>query len=356
MITILYPYRNREIQRIKNSLDTLLNQSNTEFKVIFVDYGSSFEISENVQQLIKEYKFVEYVYSYNIYQPWSRSKAINIGLRFVNTEYVFIADIDILFHKDFISILYALKQPKTNYYFQVGYLNNKESIPKKDFNDYKIISKSIREGKGLSFFKLESLLSVNGFDEFFHFWGAEDQDIHERLKIQGDVEIFYDQEILLLHQWHPTFESLKKDDLTLDPLLTDAFVLNKQKLKFNTDNNLIRVNDNRWGAILTKEAYNNLGSQNDLKEIINKKNNVDYFTNVVLSNSKNIKVRFVTDKYQKSLKYKIFKTLGINKKEYYSLKYINDVILLNVISHYNNCPYIFKVNSDFESIDFIIIK
>ncbi len=170
MITILYPYRNREIERIKNSLDSLSYQSNMEFKVIFVDYGSQFHISKNVKQLLSEYKFVEYVYSYNIYQPWSRSKAINIGLKFVETEYVFIADIDIIFHPNFINNLHTLKRQKINYYFQVGYLDKEDTLLKIDFQDYKVVSKSIKEGKGLSFFKLDSLLAINGFDEFFHFW------------------------------------------------------------------------------------------------------------------------------------------------------------------------------------------
>lgn len=355
MITILYPYRNRELERIKNSLDSLVHQSNMDFKVVFVDYGSAFEISENVKQLLSTYKFVEYIYSYHLYQPWSRSKAINVGLRYVETEYVFIADIDIIFHQDFINKLKILKTPKTNYYFQVGYLSQKESSLKKEFNDYRIVTKSIPEGKGLSFFKLESLLAVNGFDEFFHFWGAEDQDIHERLKKYGDIEFFYDQEILLLHQWHPTFESLKKDNLTLEPLLSNAFGLNKQKLRFNRDSNLIKVNDDSWGRIFTESTYQNLAFDNEFKEIINKKNNFEYFINIVLSSSRQkIMVRFVTDNYQKSLKHKIKKRLGIDKNEYYSLKYINDTILLQIILHYNDCPYTIKINAN--SIDFVILK
>ncbi|GAA3779643.1 glycosyltransferase [Flavobacterium ginsengiterrae] len=357
MLTIIYPYRNRELERIKNSLNSLLSQSNMDFEVIFVDYGSQLEISKEVKELLSEYKFVEYVYSYNIYQPWSRSKAINIGLQFTKTEYVFIADIDIFFHPNFIDKLYSLKQENTNYYFQVGYLNKQESLLKKEFNDYKIESKSIAEGKGLSFFKLNSLLSINGFDEFFHFWGAEDQDIHQRLQNNGNKEIFYNKEILLLHQWHPTFESLQKNKLTVEPLIEDAFNLNKQKLRFNRENNLIIANIDCWGLLFTREAFDMLESEDGFVEIINKKNNVDYFLNVVLSNfTDKIKVRFITDAYQKSLKYKIKKRLKIEKNEYYSLKYINDTILLNIILHHKSLPYIFKVNSDFESLDFIMSK
>lgn len=357
MITIIYPYRSRAIERMKKSFDSLLNQTNTNFKVVFVDYGSPLEISKEVKNLIAKYDFIEYFYSYNVHQPWSRSKAINIGLRFVKTEYVFIADIDIIFHENFINKLNSLKKTQSNIYFQVGYLKESESSLIKNFNEYKIDSKSIPEGKGLSFFKVSSLLSVNGFDEFYHFWGAEDEDVYVRLKNFGDKEFFYNEEVLLLHQWHPTFQSLENEKLTAALSFTNTFRLNKQKLRFNQENKLIKANSDDWGFIFNEEAYNSLNNKQHFKEIINKKNNIDYFINIVLNNfSGLVKVRFIKDKYQKTLKYKIKKLFRIEKNEYYSLKQVNDAVLLHLILHHNKCPYIFKVNTDLESIDFIIMK
>ncbi len=52
MITILYPYRNRDLERIKRSLDSLVVQTDQRFKVLFVDYGSTPKQASLVKQLI----------------------------------------------------------------------------------------------------------------------------------------------------------------------------------------------------------------------------------------------------------------------------------------------------------------
>jgi glutamate formiminotransferase len=55
MITIVYAYRNREISRIKKSFDSLKIQSNQNFNVELVDYGSNVEHSKEVQKLVSNY-------------------------------------------------------------------------------------------------------------------------------------------------------------------------------------------------------------------------------------------------------------------------------------------------------------
>ena len=55
MITILYPYRNRDLERVKRSLDSLTLQTDQRFKVLFVDYGSTPKQAYLVKQLINNY-------------------------------------------------------------------------------------------------------------------------------------------------------------------------------------------------------------------------------------------------------------------------------------------------------------
>src|SRR5436190_17877142 len=100
MITILYTYKDKDVEKVKKSLDSLSSQTNNDFKVLFVDFGSNSVYSTELQDVLKKYPFVKHLYSHHLCQPWSRSKAINIGLRDIDTSYVFIADIDMLFHKD----------------------------------------------------------------------------------------------------------------------------------------------------------------------------------------------------------------------------------------------------------------
>ena len=52
-------------------------------------------------------------------------------------------------------------------------------------------------------FPTASLQKVNGFDEFYQGWGAEDTDAQIRMKNLGLEVVFYDREILVKHQWHP---------------------------------------------------------------------------------------------------------------------------------------------------------
>jgi glycosyltransferase involved in cell wall biosynthesis len=40
MVTIVYAFRNRDVLRVKASLDSLQQQTHSDFKVVFVDYGS----------------------------------------------------------------------------------------------------------------------------------------------------------------------------------------------------------------------------------------------------------------------------------------------------------------------------
>ena len=133
MITILYPYRDREESRVKRSLDSLAQQSNHDFKVVFVDYGSVFAKAEIIKKLTQNYDFVTYLYSYHCYQPWSRAKAINIGLQHVTTPYVFVADVDMIFSHDFIEKLIAIQNPNQAVFFKVGFLDRKESSSTKTF-------------------------------------------------------------------------------------------------------------------------------------------------------------------------------------------------------------------------------
>ena len=55
MATIIYAYRNRDESRIKMSLDSLKNQTNQNFKVVFVDYGSESKLAANIQKLVESY-------------------------------------------------------------------------------------------------------------------------------------------------------------------------------------------------------------------------------------------------------------------------------------------------------------
>lgn len=358
MITIIFPYRNREIQRIKISLDSLVSQINTNFKVLFVDYGSTTSNSQKVEELLRNYSFVTYVYSYHEFQPWSRAKAINIGLRLVKTEYIFVADIDMIFRNNFVEKLNELKKPYQSIFFKVGFLNKNESQKMKDFQNYKISHSSQKGAQGLSLFPIEALKKVNGFDEFLHFWGAEDQDIHERLQNLGQEVIFFQEEILLLHQWHPTYRGKEQRGITKELRISKITQLNQEHFLWNKKNKIVTVNDFEWGKIISKTAFEVLQNPTKNLTLTNRKEIIEHFLFVELPNFKNgiLTVTIVEDAFHNSLKYTLKKMFRKKVPHYYTLKEINDLLLLHIISFYRNYNYIYRVSDDLKSIEFKIQK
>jgi hypothetical protein len=358
MITILYPYRNRERSRVKQSLDSLTEQSCKDFKVLFIDYGSELTVAADVKELYSEYDFAEYVYSYNCNQPWSRAKAVNIGLKLISTTYVFIADIDIIFRNDFVEKLYQLKNPTTSIYFKVGFLEESESKKVKSFDDYKVAYNSKQGAQGLSLFPLAALIAINGFDEFLHFWGAEDEDVHARLVLSGLEVCFYDLEVLLLHQWHQSYRESEQKRVTEDLQLSNITRINMQHLLRNKENKRMVVNQISWGSCVSKSEFEQLEKQNVPLEILNTKESIDHFLFFELANFSGgiLIANFRADAFQSTLKYRIKKIIGKTVPQYYSLKEINDKLLLHLISFYNSYNYSYKISVDLKTIHLKIKK
>jgi glycosyltransferase involved in cell wall biosynthesis len=97
MITLLYPYRNREIQRIQRSMDSLAQQKVHNFNVVFIDYGSEDGIAAEAKALVEKYDFASYVYLYAKNQPWNKCKALNYAIKKLEEGYCFVADVDMIF-------------------------------------------------------------------------------------------------------------------------------------------------------------------------------------------------------------------------------------------------------------------
>jgi len=352
MITILYIYKDKEVERVKRSLDSLLSQTISEFKVLFVDFGSALDNRTELQNVLKQYSFADYIYSYHLYQPWSRAKAINIGLRNISTPYVFVADIDMLFHKEFLATLNEIKSPESSHYFKVGFLSEQETKINREFDDYSIAFTSSIGAQGLSLFPTQALLSIRGFDEFFNFWGSEDEDVHARLKLSGLKVDFFDRKVLMLHQWHPTYRNSLKKGITTTLQHNTISKINQEHFKMNALLKSSVVNNENWGNVITENQFELLAKPDIFLELQNKKEVIDNFLFSVLPklNNKVLEVVIREDTSAKTLKYYIKKLLGKSIPKYYSLKEINDVLLLHLTSFYSHTAYKYIVGEDLKSI------
>lgn len=222
-IDIIYCYRNRDLRRVKNSFDSLALQNNKNFNVIFVDYGSDGKIAEAAKIFCAEYNFCNYVFIDTQGKTWSRAEALNYGFLVSQANYVFTSDIDMVFKNNFVEHLYKIQEKNTASFFAVGYLSERdsESINLQNFNKIKY-TKSEDFALGMVFVSKEILNKINGYNAFYSLWGAEDNDIKYRIEQAGYKTTFVDQEIFMLHQFHPNSG-------------TDASVLPKGWIQFMKD-------------------------------------------------------------------------------------------------------------------------
>lgn len=353
-VTIVYTFRNRDIVRIKRTLDSMALQSDMDFTILFIDYGTKDALATEVRLLVERYSFVKYYYLYTQYQPWNKSKALNYALRQICSPYFFVADIDMIFHYSFISKVKNLIQenPLRNIYFKVGFLSESTLINDKKFENLSVHFESTNEATGLSLFLTDNLKKLNGFDEFYHFWGAEDTDAHIRLKNAGDEVYFYDSEILMLHQWHPSYRSAERKALTVDLQLSGIVQLNHEHLKDTIAQKRTKLNNDNWGQSISKEK--NALLDMPVKKVIikNHKSEIDHFLYFTLKHRTVLVTEYLFERdfNQGSLRQLIKKLFRKKIPKYYSLKEINDLILLNLVSDIALKNYRYQVAPDLKSI------
>lgn len=360
MISIIYPYRDRDLQRIKYSLESLKGQTNKAFKVYFVDYGSEPVHSKKVKVLLNNYTFVNYDYLYTNMQPWNKSKALNSVIKDLSSGYFFVADIDMIFHPTFVDKALGLSKNNQVWYFKVGFLSELESKTSKKFDDYKIKFTSDREATGLTLCPVEFAKSIQGFDEFYHFWGSEDTDFHVRLKYAGYQVNFYDDTILLLHQWHKIYRHKESEALTKMLQLSGIVQYNQYYLKQAIKNKKAKVNNKKWGETQSENQFKALVSYSKNNTVILSCNKIeiDYF---LFKNLPNLKNGFHSFKIEKQKKKQSFKQnvkflIKSKKLRQYSLKEVNDKLLFHIINFYRNYPYNYSISEDLKSITFVINK
>lgn len=351
MITLIYPYRNRSIGRVRNSLESLTGQSNKDFQVEFIDYGSEPSLAAEVKELVTSYSFSNYTYSNTQYQLWNKSRALNIIIKNLHTDYCFVSDVDMIFAPNFIETLHKVKNPNAATYFQVGYLSKEESEKNVPFKEYKTKFLSTSEATGLTLFPTSKLKELNGFDEFFHLWGAEDTDMHHRLRNNGVQIKYFDNDLLMVHQWHISFVGKKKKDYTRDFVLTDIELLNHEHKDKNHNMKVTQVNPDGWGKRVTKSEFMELNDHPIGVFLTNQTKDVNHLLHSLLpSKSVNVLSVEINDSKEFSMKRSLKKFLGKRVNLFYSMKKVNDLVLMQLIAHYRNKNYIYQVSENAEKI------
>lgn len=356
-LTILFAYRNRDLSRIELSLDSLKNQSRSNFKVLFIDYGSKDEFAVPLRNLVDKYAFAEYKYIAHQGLLWNKSKAFNFGIKESTTPFILTADVDLLFHPETIKILESIASHDSFTLFNYGYLPKEVKpgmITNSSFENLE--PKHYGDINGVGLFSKTALEKIRGFDEFFHFYGSEDVDLFERLENAG-ISCKREKRNLFLHQWHPRYPQKWENKLTVVPRLSNVLRLNQQHyFRSKRENLIVPPFQISWGNCYFQEDLDQLKRPTEVKDLNNLSATVIHFLNESLLSYKGeiVRVNFREDKNFLSLKDRIKKMVGRNYQPYLSMKEINDLILEKIIFYYRDFNYSYEISGDLKTISFTI--
>lgn len=225
-ITAIVPVRNRYDYRIRNCLKSLRNQSykSSLIKIIVVDYGSEVKYKEEFERLCRAFD-AKGTWTGLSHEVWNKSKCINIGLREVDTKYLIVVDVDVVFAKNYLETCVQIAEDFNGavaFYPKIldcseGLIDAKTDVIL-DFD--KLVKKcnyrrDIRKndfpyGVGILFAEAEIVKEIGGYDEFYFGWGNEDVDMLRRLEFLGKVSFEISNSSPVIHQWHPKNEGLEK--------------------------------------------------------------------------------------------------------------------------------------------------
>lgn len=319
-----------------------------------MDYGSKPELIPEYQKTVEDFPFVN-AYFLNVPQVlWNKSKALNYGIRKAAGEYIFIADVDLIFHPESLYLFEQLAASDKFFLFKLGYLCKSETEKLKENYSFEQL-KPDRNGtvNGMILAAKKALQQVEGLDEFFHFYGAEDEDLYARLQNAGykretvDTAYFY-------HNWHRSFSGSEDELLTGNPRVKNIMRLNQRHFQRNRELGIIKPS--QMAEPISPERSALLNEPTKSFRVKNILAHVEHFLRVELPSQEGevVNVEFVEDHYFNSAKHRIKKLLGKQTQPYISMKEVNDMLLKEIVFCYRDSNYSFKVEEDRKKISFCI--
>ncbi|CAN1538073.1 Galactosyltransferase, C-terminal [Flavobacteriaceae bacterium] len=353
MITLVLTYRNRDLCIVKNCLNSLDFQSSKDFNVILVDYGSEAVFANPLQELVSNYSFITLITCPVQGQLWNKARAINIALKQTKNPFFIVGDIDLIFHPNFIEKALKLNSQEQSIYFKVGFLNEVESKKNSAFEEYKVKHYSSEEATGITLFYTNTLKEINGYDEFYNSWGAEDTDVHLRLRNQNK-KVVLEEEILLLHQWHP---KAYRSKASTSPFHTKLEKINHFYLQITNATKRTIANINfEWGKMPLEEDYSKLKNIPDYFIKIDATDNKVASVLAQLNNFKSELVSIHINEIPKKIMCKNYlkKIVGKKHHSYFDMEAINILFLEEIIKNYRNLPYHFSFDREKNEIKILI--
>lgn len=247
-ISVIIPVYNR-LEHLRAGFLCLLRQERQPDELIITDDGSSQNVLDFIGDLIPKANF-KIKHIYQVDKGFRKTRALNNAVRNCEGDLLVFCDQDLIFSEDYIKIIE--NKSKLNFFIMgrpenttekekniiLEQLNNKveykeinkyinreynkmvEKLLKKDYMRYILFSIGVKKrgvklvGMSYALFKSD-YLKVNGYDEMYKGWGAEDDDFGNRLSVAGIKGKPFKPKEISLHLWHP-FDPTKKKSANED--------------------------------------------------------------------------------------------------------------------------------------------
>ncbi|MEQ1733117.1 MAG: glycosyltransferase [Bacteroidia bacterium] len=243
MISLIIPYRNRDVVRVRRCLASLAAQSFTNYEVLLIDSGSEITLAQQVQQLTTEYEFCNYIYLPTQGLVWNKSYAINVGMNACVGDIIIIVDVDLIFESTFLSKIKGLNFEGMYYNYKCYYLPQNYNYTTHNWAIFNTTNfKHSGLSTGLVIATKADFIALNGYDEYYQGWGLEDDDFCMRLSKLNLTQTYLNEtEYITAHQYHP--ESYANVPTTWYIHL----------LQYMHSTSTIKRNDNGAGVLLTPQ-------------------------------------------------------------------------------------------------------
>ena len=220
-ITFVMVIKNRDRKRAERCIDSLLNQTYPS-EVIVVDFGS--DDKSWYPEVFKDITLIEVTRDTEVF---NKCRALNIGFKHAQTKYVVSTDIDIIFASNFAEEVNR------------AFMDNEKSVvlcQKIDLDengDEDDLHEPSASGSCIGLPR-EWVNKVHGYDEYYTYWGREDNDLVDRAMADGLEVVWITEKTKMWHQWHkPAINS------TLD----------ENDLYYRQEDKGIERNPNGWGEL-----------------------------------------------------------------------------------------------------------
>lgn len=259
LLSLIISFRNRDMARVQRCLHSLAAQTFTDFELLFVDYGSDATLAQSVGAFVEQFDFCRYIYAEARGYSWNRAKALNIGIRRAQGEYIITTDIDMIFTEHFLQMVADAAMPNRLLHSQWRFLPQGFDDWDNLTNHADSLRLSLKEYGHGGFIGAPATIQkeLRGFDELYRYYGQEDTDMTARLKASG-LEPYWISHPTegLYHQWHPTSTNdlgttllppAQRDNDYWNMVRLHTFIYASQMAK-----TLVR-NDDSWGHLPTSD-------------------------------------------------------------------------------------------------------